>query len=322
MLEAALTIKDLDLNSLDKMGVKYAGDPQRIYKGKVRDIIDFGSKLFIYTTDRISAFDRVLATIPYKGEMLNQLSLFWFKQTEDIIDNHIIKEVSPRSVLVKKCSTIPVEVVVRGYLTGSAWRDYQNSYTLSGIRIKQGMRRNEKFETPILTPSTKAEKGVHDMPISREKIINRGIVEKNLWKKIENTALTLFKRGASIAEKQGLILVDTKYEFGISNDKLFVIDEIHTQDSSRYWYKDTYKELFDQGKEQRKLDKEFFRKWLMDRGYMGNGTPPDITEEIKKQIADKYKENFRIITGRDFKPSVLTQEEQLEEIANELKMAI
>jgi phosphoribosylaminoimidazole-succinocarboxamide synthase len=316
-METLSAVEGLNLPALKSLGV-HAADEKNFYKGKVRDILDLGSALFIYTTDRISAFDRVLAAIPFKGEILNQISLFWFKKTEDIIDNHIIKEVTPRSVLVKKCTIIPVEVVVRGYLTGSAWRDYQKGRPLSGIRIKQGMRRNEKFPEPVITPSTKAELGVHDEPISREEIIKQGIVTEADWGKIEETAIALFKRGTGIAARQGLILVDTKYEFGLADGKLLVADEIHTQDSSRYWYKDTYEELFKKDKDQRKLDKEFFRKWLMDRGYTGDGPPPGITEDVKMGIVDRYKKAFHMITGSEFIPSDFHGDKELKTIADTL----
>ncbi|MBN2531965.1 MAG: phosphoribosylaminoimidazolesuccinocarboxamide synthase [Spirochaetales bacterium] len=311
--------KGLNLLKLESAGIEAAGDEKRFYRGKVRDILDLGSMLFIYTTDRISAFDNVLTTIPLKGEILNQLSLFWFKQTGDIIDNHIIKEVTPRSVLVKKCSIIPVEVVVRGYLAGSALREYQKGNLLSGIRLKQGMRKNERFPEPILTPTTKAGQGIHDEPISRDEIIKQEIVPVKTWEAIEKTALALFKRGTEIAARQGLILVDTKYEFGLSAGKLLVADEIHTQDSSRYWYKDTYEELFLKNEEQRKLDKEFFRKWLMDRGYMGEGPAPEITETVKMGIIDRYRKAFHLITGTEFVPSGLGEDEEIKKIAETLK---
>jgi phosphoribosylaminoimidazole-succinocarboxamide synthase len=317
-MEGMRTIEGLNLPALASLGVKAALDENRFYKGKVRDILDLGTKLFIYTTDRISAFDRVLAFIPLKGEILNRISLFWFHQTRDILQNHIIKEVTARSVLVKKCSIIPVEVVVRGYLTGSAWRDYQKGNPLSGIRIKQGMKRNEQFPEPIITPTTKAEKGVHDEPISREDILKQGLVPGETWEKIEKISLALFQRGTEIAARQGLILVDTKYEFGISEGELLVADEIHTQDSSRYWYKDSYEKLFKKNEDQRKLDKEFFRKWLMDRGYMGDGTPPEITESVKLGILEKYKKAYQIITGSEFFPSGMSEEEELTKIADTL----
>ena len=210
-------------------------------------------------------------------------------------------------------------MIVRGYLTGSAWRDYQAGKTLSGISIEPGMKKNQKFPEPLLTPSTKAEQGQHDQPISREEIITKGIVSEDLWIQIETTAQSLFARGTEIAAKRGLILVDTKYEFGLYNNTLYLADEVHTQDSSRYWHADTYEELFAQDKEQRKLDKEYFRKWLMDRGYMGDGTPPVITEEVCMGISDRYKEAYRIITGMEFHPSEQTHQEELENIAKALK---
>ncbi|MBN1697560.1 MAG: phosphoribosylaminoimidazolesuccinocarboxamide synthase [Spirochaetales bacterium] len=311
-------VNELDCAALKKRGVLSAGDKSRYYRGKVRDILDYGEHLFIYTTDRISAFDRVLAAIPRKGEILNQLSLFWFRKTEDVIRNHIVKEVTPRSVIVKKCSIVPIEVVVRGYLTGSAWRDYKKGNPVSGITLPPGMKMNQRFREPIITPSTKAEKGLHDEPVSREEIIRRGIVGEDLWDKIEASALALFKRGTELASARGLILVDTKYEFGMNGEHLYVVDEIHTQDSSRYWYADGYEERFGKGEDQRELDKEFFRKWLMARGYMGDGTPPEIDKEIAMQIFHRYREAFSIITGAEFVPASLEPEAELDAIAQTL----
>jgi phosphoribosylaminoimidazole-succinocarboxamide synthase len=319
MEHGMVTVKELDLDALKEMGVTCACDRNRYYRGKVRDILDLGEYLFIFTTDRISAFDHVLATIPHKGEILNQLSLFWFKQTADIIDNHIVKEVSSRSVLAKKCTLVPLEVVVRGYLTGSAWRDYKKGNSISGIRLPAGMNMNQRFRQPLITPSTKAEKGVHDEPISRDEIIRRNIVEARLWERIEDTALALFRRGTEIAFRRGLILVDTKYEFGMNAGKLYVVDEIHTQDSSRYWYGDTYDELYNKGEEQRELDKEFFRKWLMQRGYMGDGEPPVIEDTVTMQIYERYREAFKKITGNEFYPSQVNEDRELETIAYALK---
>jgi phosphoribosylaminoimidazole-succinocarboxamide synthase len=313
-----VAVKELNLAALKERGVTCARDRKRYYRGKVRDILDLGEYLFVFTTDRISAFDHVLATIPYKGEILNQISLFWFKQTADIIDNHIVKEVSSRSVLAKKCNLVPLEVVVRGYLTGSAWRDYKKGNTVSGIRLPGGMKMNQRFRQPI-TPSTKAEQGVHDEPISRDEIIRRNIVDAQLWERIEDTALALFRRGTEIASRRGLILVDTKYEFGMNEGKLYVVDEIHTQDSSRYWYSDTYEELYDKGEEQRELDKEFFRKWLMQRGYMGDGEPPVIEDTVTMQIYERYREAFKKITGNEFYPSQVNEDRELETIAYALK---
>jgi phosphoribosylaminoimidazole-succinocarboxamide synthase len=310
-------VRTLDIEKLEKLGPKTGSKKLKelLYAGKVRDSLDLGKHLIIFTTDRISAFDRVLDAIPWKGEILQSLSLFWFRNTEDIIRNHIIREISPHALLVRKCKVVPVEVVVRGYLAGSAYRDYEKGNLISGIKVKAGMKKNEKFASPILTPTTKAEKGMHDEPVSRDEIVRRGIVEESLWSTIEEKALALFERGTKIAAERGLILVDTKYEFGLADDGLYIVDEIHTQDSSRYWHADTYADLFAKGSDQRELDKEHFRKWLMARGYMGDGTPPPITDEVKAEIAEKYMEAFRIITGKTFEPSNMEIDEELSKIA-------
>ena len=271
-------------------------------RGKVRDIVDRGSEMLITTTDRISAFDKVLTTIPCKGEVLNSLSLFWFHATSDIIPNHVREEVSPRTVRVAKCVVLPVEVVVRGHLTGSAWRDYQAGAAISGIRLPPGMRRNQRFDHPFLTPSTKEEKGSHDRPVSREELLESGRVEKGAWESIERTALALFARGTEMAARNGLILVDTKYEFGILDGRLTLVDEVHTPDSSRYWYADTFAGLYAQDEPQRELDKEYLRQWLLARGWKGDGTPPAIPDEVRVEVARKYIAAWETITGRVFVP--------------------
>ena len=229
----------------------------KLINGKVREIVDLGETLVLTTSDRISAFDRILSTIPFKGEVLNRLSLYWFNKTEDIIKNHIIAQVSPRTIHVHKCEVLPVEVIVRGYLTGSAWRDYQNGKSISGITLPSGMKMDQKFDQPLLTPSTKADQGDHDEPISAKDIVAKGLVTKELWGKVEQTAFDLFKRGSELAAERGLILVDTKYEFGLLNGELVIVDEVHTPDSSRFWYMDSYEESFLKGENQKKVDKEF-----------------------------------------------------------------
>jgi len=271
-------------------------------RGKVRDIIDCGSTLIITTTDRISAFDRILTTIPCKGEVLNTLSLYWFDHTKDIIPNHIVQRVSARSVKVKKCTILPVEVVVRGYLTGSAWRDYQAGKSISGIALPPGLRMNERFATPLITPSTKEAEGSHDLPISCSEVVSRGLMEASVWAKIEKAALSLFARGSEMLAKNGLILVDTKYEFGLLDGELILADEIHTPDSSRFWYADTYRELFEAGRDQRVLDKEYLRQWLLERGFMGNGEAPHIPDDIRIETALRYITAFETITGEKFVP--------------------
>ncbi len=268
--------------------------------GKVRDIWDLGDRLLILVSDRVSAFDRVLTTLPCKGEVLNRTSLFWAEQTRDIIANHILGRPSPRSTLVRKCRVVPIEVVVRGYLAGSAWRDYGKGGTVSGIRLPAGMRENQRFERPLLTPSTKEEMGAHDRPISRAQIIAEGRVPEALWERIERTALALFERGSQLLARRGLILVDTKYEFGTAGDELLLVDEVHTPDSSRFWYAAEYAGRFAAGEPQRQLDKEYLRRWLMERGFMGEGEPPAIPDEVRIETAGRYVEAFETITGEPF----------------------
>ncbi len=274
--------------------------------GKVRDIIDLDDHLLICTSDRISAFDRVLGTVPYKGEVLNKIALFWFEKTKDILQNHIVREIGARTVYTRTCSVLPVEVVVRGYLTGSAWRDYSAGKKISGIELPAGMNFNQKFDRPLLTPSSKAEQGEHDLPLSREEIIEKNIVEPGLWKRIEETAFALFERGSRIAAENGLIMVDTKYEFGTIGNELYLIDEIHTPDSSRFWYAEDYEKLFAEGTAQKILDKEYLRTWLMERGYMGDGSPPEIPEDVYCETANRYITAYETITGTDFVPSALS----------------
>jgi phosphoribosylaminoimidazole-succinocarboxamide synthase len=270
------------------------------YEGKVRDVYDLGDKLLLVTTDRISAFDRVLSVIPFKGEVLNDLSLFWFEETSDILPNHIIKKIHPNAVLVKKCEIVQIEVIVRGYLTGGGWREYSKTGSVSGIKLPEGLKKDCKFETPILTPTTKAKEG-HDMPISRGEIISSKIVPETLWNTIEEKAMALFARGQKIAAGNNLILVDTKYEFGqLPDGTLIIADEIHTSDSSRYWFADSYQELFEAGKEQRMFDKEYFRRWLMDQGYQGEGEAPRVPIEVITGVIERYIGAYETITGKKF----------------------
>jgi phosphoribosylaminoimidazole-succinocarboxamide synthase len=282
----------------------------RLTRGKVRDVVDLGTDLLLTTTDRISAFDRVLTTVPCKGEVLNTISLFWFNATRDIIPNHVREQLSARTVRAVKCSVVPIEVVVRGYLTGSAWRDYQAGSAVSGIALPAGMRFNQRFDRPLITPSTKEEKGLHDVPISREQIIASGRVEKRLWERIEETARALFQRGTEVAARNGLILVDTKYEFGLADGELTLADEVHTPDSSRYWYADTWSELFAGGAPQRELDKEYLRQWLLARGWKGDGEPPLIPDDVRVEVARKYVSAWETITGSPFTPHALGAAEE------------
>jgi phosphoribosylaminoimidazole-succinocarboxamide synthase len=304
------TLRNLDVS------VMPAG--ARVTQGKVRDIAELGDALLISTTDRISAFDRVLTVIPCKGEVLNTVSLFWFDATADIVPNHVVERLSARTVRARKCRVVPIEVVVRGYLTGSAWRDYEAGKTVSGIPFPNGMRVNTRFDSPLLTPSTKEERGSHDMPISRSQILSSGIVAAKTWTLIEETALALFRRGTEIAARNGLILVDTKYEFGERDGGLFLIDEIHTPDSSRYWYADSYQDLYSRGEIQRELDKEYLRRWLLSRGFKGDGQPPEIPDDVRIEVAWRYITAWQKITGKTFKPNALGQAEESELVAKAL----
>ncbi|HOT58363.1 MAG TPA: phosphoribosylaminoimidazolesuccinocarboxamide synthase [Spirochaetales bacterium] len=283
----------------------------KLYRGKVRDVITRDDTIALVASDRISAFDRVLSTVPYKGEILTRIAYWWFKHTEDIIKNHLVSPdelgghdavlETGRCMIGRRCSMLPVEVVVRGYLTGSAWRDYQEGKPVSGIKLPGGLRYCQQFPEPILTPSTKAESG-HDKPISCEEIVTSGLVDKDVWAEVERKALAVFKRGQALAQERGLILVDTKYEFGILNGELVLADEIHTPDSSRYWYSESYEELFKNGSHQKELDKETFRRWLMSNGFSGDGEPPVITDEIRIATAQQYITAFETITGEQFAP--------------------
>ncbi len=274
------------------------------YKGKVRDNFYMDDKILMVTSDRISAFDVVLGTIPYKGQILSEIANFWFEKTKDIAPNHIIDTPDPQVLVAKKADTLPVEVIVRQYITGSLWREYSSGINGQyGFMLPEGLKKDQKFDEPILTPSTKAEYGLHDEPISREEIVN-GLVDEKIYAKAEEYALKLFAAGQEWAAKQGLILVDTKYEFGMVDGELIVIDEIHTPDSSRYWVASEYEERFNNGESQKMLDKENIRQWLIDRGFSGEGTPPELTEDIRTTLAERYVELFKILTGREFNPAV------------------
>ncbi len=277
----------------------------KVYKGKVRDVYTIGSDtLIMIATDRISAFDVVLPQgIPFKGQVLNQIAAKFLDATADIIPNW--KQATPHPLVTVglRCEPYKVEMIVRGYLTGSAWRDYKKgARSISGVILPDGMRENEKFPSPILTPTTKADYG-HDENISRDEIIRQGLVSKDEYEQLETYALKLFDRGTEIAREKGLILVDTKYEFGKHNDTIYLIDEIHTPDSSRYFYKEGYEERFEKGEEQKQLSKEFVRKWLMDNGFQGKEGQevPEMTESYCNEVSERYIELFEIITGDKFK---------------------
>lgn len=274
-------------------------------QGKVRDTYDLGDEMLLVASDRLSAFDVVLTTVPFKGQMLNQIAAWWFEKTRDVCPNHIISQPDPNAILARKCEALPVEVVVRGYITGSLWRDYTSGKAgVYGIDFPKDLKKDQAFAEPIITPSTKADVGEHDEPISNEEVVTRGLVEPELWKEIQKKAIALFKRGQELAAKQGLILVDTKYEFGLYKGELLVIDEIHTPDSSRYWEASEYQARFEKGEEQRMLDKENIRQWLIkERGFQGHGTPPEIPGDVRADLAKKYVMNYERLTGEAFQPA-------------------
>jgi phosphoribosylaminoimidazole-succinocarboxamide synthase len=273
-----------------------------LYRGKVRDNYSKGDRIVMITTDRLSAFDRVLTTIPFKGEILNRLTTFWFEKTKDVAPNHLLDVPDPSVLVVRRLKPLAVEMVVRGHLTGSLWRDYQagNGARAYGIELPTGMRKDEKFERAILTPSTKEEVGKHDQPISPKELVARGTLTQRQWDEMARTSLDLFAAGQDWARHRGLILVDTKYEFGIdSAGKLWVIDEIHTADSSRYWIAEGSEERFRRGEDQKMLDKEFFRQWLIrERNYKGEGPLPEIPDEVRVQLAARYVDLVKTLTGQ------------------------
>lgn len=282
-----------------------------LYVGKVRDVYTIKDNyLVMVVTDRISAFDVVLPEgIPYKGQVLNQIAAKFLDSTTDICPNWKIASPDPMVTVGHKCEPFAVEMIVRAYLTGSSWRDYKSgSREICGIALPDGMREHQAFETPIITPSTKAEQGLHDENISKEDIIKNGLVSVEDYAIMEKYTMELFKRGSEMAAEKGLILVDTKYEFGKKDGQIYLIDEIHTPDSSRYFYADSYKELFEQGKQQRQLSKEFVREWLMENGFQGKEgqTVPTMTPEIVQGISERYIELYEKIIGEPFVKADIT----------------
>ncbi|GFI12504.1 phosphoribosylaminoimidazole-succinocarboxamide synthase [Muribaculaceae bacterium] len=278
-----------------------------VYHGKVRDVYSIaGNILVLVATDRISAFDVVLPKgIPFKGQVLNQIANYFLDATSHAVPNWKMAEVDPMATAGSRCEGFRVEMIIRGYLAGSAWREYAaGAREICGVKLPEGLRENEKLPEPIITPTTKAEEG-HDENISREEIIARGLVSEEDYAVLEQYTRTLFEIGTKMAADKGLILVDTKYEFGKLGDKVMLIDEIHTPDSSRYFYADTYPALFAEGKSQRQLSKEFVRQWLMENGFMGRPgeTVPEMTEEVCNAISARYIELYEHLTGQKFVPA-------------------
>ncbi len=276
-----------------------------VYHGKVRDVYRIShNQLVMVTSDRISAFDVILPKgIPFKGEILTSIANVFLDATADICPNWKQASPDPSVMVGLACDTLPVEMIVRGYLCGSSWRTYKSGQRcICGITLPDGMRENEKFPMPIVTPTTKAEQGMHDEDISKEEIIAKGLLSKEDYELLEKYTLALYQRGTEIAAKQGLILVDTKYEFGKNDGKIYLIDEIHTPDSSRYFYQDVYQERFEQGLPQKQLSKEFVREWLMENGFQGleGQQVPEMTEEVVSSISERYIELYENILGEKF----------------------
>jgi len=287
-----------------KTDFEFSGQ-KSVYKGKVRDVYNINDEyLVMVVSDRISAFDVVLPKgIPFKGQVLNQIAEKFLNATQDIVPNWKIASPDPMVTVGHHCDSYPVEMIVRGYLTGSSWRTYKSgAREICGVAIPEGMKEHQRFEQPIITPTTKAEQGEHDEDITREEIISKGLVTEEEYAQLEKYSLELFKRGSEIAAEMGLILVDTKYEFGRKDGKIYLIDEIHTPDSSRYFYADRYQERFDKGEQQIQLSKEFVREWLMENDFQGKEDQalPEMTDEFVNMVSERYIELYEKITGTKF----------------------
>lgn len=283
------------------------------YRGKVRDsYVEAGIRTII-TTDRQSAFDRVLGTIPFKGQALNEIANFWFAATADIVPNHLLEVPDPNVVQARECELVALEFVVRAYITGvtktSLWFNYeQGQREVAGNQLSEGLRKNERLPQPILTPTTKGE---HDRNINRADAIGEGLITEALFDRIATISFDLFARGTEVAADRGLILVDTKYEFGLVDGEILLIDEVHTPDSSRFWYADTYEELFAAGKDQRALDKEPLREWFVERGFRGDGPAPSIPDEVRVSTASRYIALAEEITQRPFEATPQTARDRV-----------
>ncbi|GAB3786466.1 phosphoribosylaminoimidazolesuccinocarboxamide synthase [Spirosoma horti] len=293
------------MNAIQETNFQFPGQTA-FYRGKVRDVYSFPDKLVMIASDRISAFDVVLPRpIPFKGQVLNQTASYFLRATADIVPNWLLEVPDPNVSIGLKCEPYAVEMVVRGYLAGHAWREYRDGKRmLCGVALPEGLRENDPLPAPIITPSTKAHEG-HDEDISREEILSRGIVPEGEYSQLEKYALALFARGTAMAAERGLILVDTKYEFGNLDDKVYLIDEVHTPDSSRYFYADTYAEQQQAGQAQKQLSKEFVREWLIANGFQGKTGQqiPTMSDEWVNQITTRYIELFETVTGQPFRPA-------------------
>lgn len=276
-------------------------------QGKVREWWDLNGTRLVLTTDRQSAFDRVLGTVPYKGQVLNRLSAWWFERTADIVDNHMLAVPDPAVMLVRRARLWPVEMVVRGYITGvtttSLWYAYERGEReIYGLPFPDGLTKNQRLAAPVITPTTKAVDGGHDERLTRDEIIGQGIVPADVYAAMEAAALALFARGTELAAARGVLLVDTKYEFGDVEGRLTLIDEVHTPDSSRFWIAESYQARVEQGQEPETFDKEFLRRWYVDQGYRGEGDPPPLPDSLAERMSGLYREVFEKLTGTAFVP--------------------
>ncbi|MGG7665268.1 phosphoribosylaminoimidazolesuccinocarboxamide synthase [Dyadobacter sp. BHUBP1] len=310
------------MNSIPATNFQFPGQTG-FYKGKVRDVYSFEKRLVMIATDRISAFDVILPrAIPYKGQVLNQIAAHFLNATSDIVPNWLEEVPDPNVSIGIKCQAYPVEMVVRGYLAGHAWREYKaGKREVCGVALPEGLKENDKLPQPIITPTTKAHEG-HDEDISREQILAQGLVSEDEYEHLERYTLALFAKGTEMAADQGLILVDTKYEFGQLDGTIYLIDEIHTPDSSRYFYKDTYEENQRAGVPQKQLSKEFVREWLIENGFQGKEgqTVPEMTDEKVNSISERYIELFEKVTGMKFQKNNL--DHPLERIEKAILRAI
>lgn len=297
-------------------GTRFEGLGTRI-EGKVRDSYVQAGRRVLIATDRVSAFDRVFGTIPLKGQVLNQTAAFWFEKTRSVAPNHLLSVPDPCVSIVRECRLLPIEFVFRGYLTGSTstsiWVRYASGDRLyCGHRLSEGLTKHQKLPEPLLTPTTKAPQGQHDELISKHEIVQRGILPADLYERAEALTAALFRAGTEWAASRGLILVDTKYELGLDErEELVVIDEIHTPDSSRYWYRDTYEQALAQGRDPQALDKEYLRRWLVEQGWRGEGAPPPLPDDVRCEAARRYIEAYERITGGAFVPDLLPPLERI-----------
>ena len=275
--------------------------------GKVRDIYVRDGKRVLITTDRVSAFDRVLGTIPFKGQVLNQLSAWWFEQLKDVVASHVIDIPDPNVTLAHEAEALPVEVIVRGYITGvtstSLWTLYNQGVERPyGLDLPPNLQKDDPLPEPVITPTTKATGGAHDERLTSAEVVERGLVAPELWSQVQQTALTIFKRGQAVARQAGLILVDTKYEFGLINGQLALIDEVHTPDSSRYWIAESYEAVHGTDQDPENFDKEFLRLWFVGQGYRGEGEIPQMPSAFKAQVSQRYITAYERLTGQPFVP--------------------